>query len=119
MYEIHFYEDNNGNSLIYEYIKALSQRTDKDSRINYNKINDYIQVLSQHGKMAGQPYIKHLDGDIWELRPIDGRILFASWLGNGFVLLHYFIKKTQKTPKREIEQAKRNLQDIRERYGHI
>ena len=33
-------------------------------------INDYIQVLSEYGKMAGEPYIKHLDGDIWELRPI-------------------------------------------------
>ena len=118
MYEIHFYEDMDGNSPIYEYIKDLSQRADKNSRINHNKINDYIQVLSEYGKAAGEPYIKYLDGDIWELRPIRGRIFFASWTDRGFILLHHFIKKTQKTPRREIEQAKRNLQDIRERSGH-
>ena len=115
MYEVYFYEDKNGNSPVYEYIQDLSQRTDKNSRINLTKIQDYIRVLRKHGKSAGEPYIKHLDGDIWEIRPIRGRILFASWTENGFMLLHYFVKKTQKTPKREIDHAKRNLKDIQER----
>ena len=116
MYEIYFYEDKDGNSPVYEYIQSLSQKTDKDSRINHNKINDYIQVLSEYGKTVGEPYMKHIDGDIWELRPIRGRIFFASWTDNGFILLHYFqFKKTQKTPKHEIEQAKRNLKDMQER----
>ena len=65
MYNIHFYEDKDGTSPVLEYIEALSRRSDKDSRINHNKINDYIQVLSEYGKAAGEPYIKHLDGDIW------------------------------------------------------
>lgn len=117
MYDIYFYEDGDGNSPIFEYMQALSTRTDKDSRINHTKINDYIEILSQYGKAAGEPYIKHIDGDIWELRPIRGRIFFASWTDSGFILLHHFIKKTQKTPQREIDQAKRNLQDIRERSG--
>jgi len=117
MYEIYFYEDKNGNSPIFEYMKALSQRADKDSRINHTKINDYIQVLSEHGKAAGEPYMKPIDGDIWELRPIKGRIFFASWADSGFILLHHFVKKTNKTPQREIDQAKRNLNDIKERSG--
>ena len=40
MHNIHFYEDKDGNSPVLEYIEALSKRTDKDSRINHNKIND-------------------------------------------------------------------------------
>ncbi|MCL1866548.1 MAG: type II toxin-antitoxin system RelE/ParE family toxin [Oscillospiraceae bacterium] len=96
-------------------MKDLSQRTDKNSRINHNKINEYIQVLAENGKTAGEPYIKHIDGDIWELRPIRNRIFFASWTDDGFLLLHHFIKKTQKTPQREIDQAKRNLADLKER----
>ena len=116
MYDIYFYDDKDGNSPILDYIEDLSKKTDKDSRINHNKINDYIQVLSEYGKTAGEPYMKHIDGDIWELRPIRGRIFFASWTDNGFILLHHFqFKKTQKTPKREIDQAKRNLQDMQER----
>ncbi|MBD5451669.1 MAG: hypothetical protein HDR25_03405 [Lachnospiraceae bacterium] len=35
----------------------------------------------------------------------------ASRNGNGFVLLHVFRKQTQKTPRREIERAKKNLND--------
>jgi len=116
MYEVYFYEDKDGNSPVYEYIENMAKKTDKDSRINLNKIQDYIRVLREHGKTAGEPYIKHIDGDIWELRPIRGRIFFASWTDNGFILLHYFqFKKTQRTPKREIDQAKRNLKDIFER----
>ena len=119
MYEIYFYEDKNGNSPVFDYIQALSQRTDKDSRINHNKINDYIQTLSEYGKAAGEPYVKHIEGDIWEIRPVRGRIFFASWEEDGFILLHHFVKKTQKTPQREIDQAKRNLADMRERSGKL
>jgi len=117
MYEIHFYEDNSGHSPIFEYIYALAKRTDKNSRINSNKINDYIQLLSEHGESTGEPYIKHIDNDIWELRPIKNRIFFARWADSGFILLHHFVKKTRKTPKREIQQAKRNLSDMQERNG--
>lgn len=38
-----------------------------------------------------------------------------AWIDGSFVLLHHFMKKTQKTPKREIEQAKRELADLKER----
>lgn len=120
MYDIFFYEDAKGNSPVFDYIKELSQKMDKDSRINRNKINDYIQILSEYGISAGEPYIKHIDEDIWELRSIRGRIFFASWTTSGFILLHIFtMKKTQKTPKREIEQAKKNLKDIQERSADI
>ena len=71
--------------------------------------------MRKEGKQAGEPYIKPLADEIWELRPIKDRILFAAWDGKGFILLHHFVKKTQKTPPREIEQAKRNLADIKER----
>ena len=61
--------------------------------------------------------MKHLDGEIWELRPIRDRILFAGVVGGRYVLLHQFMKRTQKTPAREIEKAKRELADFRERSG--
>jgi len=41
--------------------------------------------------------------------------LFVAWIDGSFVLLHHFVKKTQKTPRREIEKAKRELQDLKER----
>ena len=51
-------------------------------------------MLKNRGTMIGEPFIKHLEGDIWELRPLRDRILFAAWLDDGFILLHHFVKKT-------------------------
>lgn len=118
MYEIHFYKDKNGKEPVKEYIAALASKKDKDSRIKLTKIRDYVKALSEYGTQIGEPYIKHLDGDIWELRPLRDRILFAAWNGSGFVLLHIFMKQTQKTPPREIDRAKRNLADYQERRKH-
>lgn len=115
MFEIKFYKNRNGKEPTLEYITELAGRKDKDSRIKAGKIQDYINYLKIMGPEAREPYVKHLEGEIWELRPIRDRILFAAWDGRSFILLHYFIKKTQKTPQREIDQAKRNLADYRER----
>ena len=59
--------------------------------------------------------MKHIDGDIWELRPIRDRILFAEWTGESFLLISHFMKQTQKTPRREVDKAKRLLDEYRER----
>ena len=118
MYKIHFYKDKNGNEPVAEYIADLARKNDKDSRIKLNKIRDYIKILSEHGTLAGEPYIKHLDAEIWELRPLRDRILFVGWTNGSFVLLHHFMKKSQKTPNREIEKAKRELADLIERSEH-
>ena len=115
MHAIYFYKDKQGNQPVLDYMRKLARRDNKDSRIKLNKLNDYIELLSQHGTRAGQPYIKHLYAEIWELRPLRDRILFVAWLDGSFVLLHHFVKKTQKTPRREIEKAKRELQDLKER----
>lgn len=115
MYKVHFYRDENGNEPVLDYLKELTSKKDKDSRIKADKINDYIEILSQYGTRVGEPYIKHLDGEIWELRPLRDRILFVGWVNGSYVLLHHFMKKTQKTPAREIEKAKRELADLIER----
>ena len=115
MHQIHFYKDKNGKEPVAEYITELAQKNDKDSRIKLNKIRDYIKILSEYGTKAGEPYIKHLDGEIWELRPLRDRILFIGWVNGSYVLLHHFMKKTQKTPVREIEKAKREIADLIER----
>lgn len=115
MYEIIFYEDANGNNPVLEYLKSLAKSNGKDSRIRLKKAQDYINALKTYGATLGEPYMKHLDGEIWELRPVGDRILFAAFVNNKYVLLHQFQKKTQKTPPREIERAKKELADFKER----
>ncbi|MDR1742129.1 MAG: type II toxin-antitoxin system RelE/ParE family toxin [Synergistaceae bacterium] len=115
MYSVIFYVDEKGRSPVYDYIEELASRGDKSSRIKLNKIQYYIQVLSEYSTWAGTPYVKHLDGEIWELRPTKERILFAAPMGKSFILLHHFAKETPRTPPEEIERAKRELADFRRR----
>lgn len=117
-YNIYFFKDKNGKEPVKEFIESLSKKNTKDSRINLNKIQDYIEILARLGKSAGEPYIKHLEGEIWELRPLRNRIFFVGYVDDSFVLLHHFVKKTQKTPRREIEQAIKEYQEIIESEGN-
>ena len=117
MFHVTFYEDKNGKSPMSDYIDKLDKKAvdDKNSRVRLGKILRYISLLEQYGTRAGLPASRHIEDDIWELRPLNDRFLYAYWNDNTFVILHHFVKKTQKTPRAEIEQAKRNLKDFLER----
>lgn len=109
MYRIYFYKDTKGKSPVYDYLLSLKKACSKDARIKANSISRCLYLLKHDGLSVCEPYIKHLDNEIWELRPIRDRILFAAYLDDGFVLLHSFVKKTQKTPVAEIDKAKREF----------
>ena len=119
MYEVDFYYDKNGKCEIVELLDSLKEKgeTSKSERINRDKILAYILALKQYGTRIGQPIVKHIDGNLWELRPLSNRIFFFYWKDDKYVLLHHFIKKTQKTPPREIEQARTKMKDFIERQG--
>lgn len=117
MHKIQFYKDKNGRQPVKEFLEDLQKKNDKSSRIRLNKANDYIQALAQYGATLGEPYMKKIDDkhNIWELRPCSDRIFFVAWVNDTYMLLHVFQKKTQKTPEREKEQARREVKDLLER----
>lgn len=119
MYAIEFYHDRNGRSEILEYLDALAEtaETSKNERVNRLKILTYISALATYGTRIGQPTVKHIEGSIWELRPLSNRIFFFYWKDNTFVLLHHFMKKSQKTPEKELARARLKLKDFIERNG--
>ena len=78
----------------------------------------YFEILRQYGTRIGEPVTKHIADDIWELRPLQERLFYFYWKDNTFVILHHFTKASRKTPDLEIEKAKRNLKDFRERSGN-
>lgn len=118
-YNVLFYRNEQGEEPVRDYLNELVKKKDKDSRIKLNKIRDYVKILRIYGIRAGEPYVKHIEGDIWELRPLRDRIFFVAWINNSFVLLHHFMKKTQKTPKREIKQAQKEYADLQKRGLNI
>lgn len=118
MFEIEIYENKNGKSEIKDYINELQQNKIKDNNVKFNKIISYIRMLKTYGLALGEPYIKHIDNDIWELRPLKDRIFFAYCKNNKFILLSVFTKQTQKTPIKEFEKAKKLLDDYKKRSGN-
>ena len=73
-----------------------------------------IELLETHGpQQVREPYVKHLDGKLWEMR-LSGRsgiarALYFAQVGRRLCVVRVFVKKTQKTPRREIELAWRRL----------
>lgn len=112
-WKIEFYQKENGNIPLREFLKSLSPRLRAKA---YNE----IQLLQEHGIYLKEPYVKPIKGEqykgIYELRIKLGtdpsRIFYFTYHKNIFVLLNGFIKKTDKTPKQEIEKAKRYKEDF-------
>lgn len=85
-----------------------------DMRASFERIIDLARAVGL--ERVREPYIKHIDGPIWEmrLRGRDGiaRVLYMTAGGRRVVVLCTLIKKTQKTPRREIELAHRRAQEV-------
>lgn len=99
------------DSFIAQLVKNIENS--KTDRILHRLIFSYIKLVEVNGTRKGKPYVKFLQGDLWELRPGNVRILF-SVEGNKIVLLNHFFKTTKKTPQREINKANRMLKRWRD-----
>jgi phage-related protein len=113
MYNIEFYTTEDGKSELWDFLDNLQQKSlkSKDARIQHKQISMYIQLLEDYGTQLGENITKHLEGNIWELRPGNNRVLYFYHKDDTYVLLHQFRKKTNKTPRREIEKAKSERDD--------
>ena len=113
MYEIEFYETEDGKCPIWDFLEVLRLKapTNKDARIQHKQASLYIELLQQNGTHMNAEITKHLDDGIWELRPGNNRVFYFFYQNDTYVLLHQFRKKSQKTPKREIEKAKAERND--------
>ncbi|MGF9563217.1 type II toxin-antitoxin system RelE/ParE family toxin [Neorhizobium sp. JUb45] len=64
-----------------------------------------------------EPHVKHLEGKLWELRAkaSEGiaRGIYVTVTGRKVLVLHVFIKKTQKTPMRALEIARKRMKEIK------
>lgn len=103
-FEIIFYDKPDGTEPAKEFLLSL----DKKMRARMVKI---ITLLAENGTELRMPYSEHLVDGIFELRAKVGsnisRVMYFFVIGRKIVLTNGFIKKTQKTPKNEIELAKK------------
>ncbi len=103
-----FYRSANGTEPVRAWLKALSD-ADRET-IGYD-----IGVV-EFGWPIGMPLCRPLGGGLWEVRSSlasnrIARVIFCVADGH-MVLLHGFIKKTQKTPRAELELAQKRQKDV-------
>lgn len=103
-FQVIFYDAPNGTQPAREFLYGL----DKKMRA---KMSQALAILQQYGVETRLPYSEHLGDGIFELRAKQGsdvsRVLYFFFIGKRIILTNGFMKKTQKTPPREIALAKK------------
>lgn len=114
-YEVIFYDKSDGTEPAKDFILSV----DKKMRA---KILKTIVILQNNGTDLRMPYSEHLEDGIFEIRAKVGsdisRVLYFFVIGHRIILTNGFIKKTQKTPKGEIEKAKQYRKEYLSRKEH-
>lgn len=105
-WKIIYYETPQGRSPVWEFINSLESKAK-------SKIIDTFDLLTEFGIKLGAPHAKKLSGtQLWELRILGQnnlRIFYTSLPNQKFLLLHGFVKKSEKTPNKEIDIAIKRL----------
>lgn len=111
-FEVILYEKENGEIPVENFLDNLPIKMKA-------KVVGLIQILQEFGNDLRQPYSKHLEDGIFELRTKQGRditrVLYFFYFDKKVILTNGFVKKTQKTPKSEIQKAKKYRNDFMER----
>lgn len=114
MWKIIFYSLDDGTIPIQVFLESLPEK------LHAKALRD-IDMLEKYGTMLTEPHVKHVEGKLWELRVKLGndisRIFYFIAVRDTIVLLHGFVKKTQRIPKAEIERAKTYLEDYQRRHN--
>ena len=98
-----------------ERVEAEFDEFSADIQAKLTRISDLIEAVGLPA--VKEPYVKQLDGKLWEMRAQDaaswGRSLYCAVKGRRVVILRCFSKKTNKTPRREIDLALERMKGVR------
>lgn len=112
MTKIIYYTTSSGENAVRSFMESL-QKQDKA------KIFRIIQTIEQYGITSILPHVKKLTGSpLWEIRVLGKsniRIIYVVITEKAVLLLHGFLKKTQRTQAKEIEVASIRFKDYKKR----
>jgi phage-related protein len=105
-WKVEYYQKENGDIPVLDFLLSMNPKMRA-------KAFSKIELLQKHGNLLREPYVKPIMGrkykGLSELRVRFSsditRIFYFLYKNNRFVLLHGSVKKTQKTPIRELERA--------------
>ncbi len=112
-WEVVFYETARGDRPTEAWLQ--SQNAKVQARLAW-----ILDLLEEQGTHVREPHVAHLRGKLWEVRSeiqgVQYRLLYFPAPRRRFVMLHGFMKKTQRTPARELEVAEQRMRDYLQRY---
>lgn len=98
-------------------VETLSDSVDEelenlpaDIRAKFIHICELIEKFGH--EQVGMPHVKHLDGPLWEMRMKSSRALYVKVPHKRIIVVRAFVKKTQKTARREIDLALKRAKNI-------
>ena len=107
-YTVEYYELEDGTRPAEDFILSLDLKMRA-------KIFAVLELLEIKGPELREPFSKTLEDGIFEIRAKQGsdisRVLYFFVVGRKVILTNGFVKKTQKTPPRELDRAKRYRAD--------
>lgn len=108
---VYYYTTSSGENLFDIFLDSLSDK-------QQSKISRIIEYIETYGLITAIPQVKKLTGTpLWEIRILGRdniRVLYAGVLKDSIVILHGFIKKSQKTPLKELNLALKRLKDFQQ-----
>ena len=97
-----------------ESVQAELDAFPADIQARFERI---VLLIQSYGlEKVHEPYVKHLEGRLWEMRMKGregiARALYVTATGYRVVVVRVFTKKTQKTPRHEIERALNRAKEV-------
>ena len=116
IYTLEFYKKENGKVPVLDFLMSLQPK------LRAKAFRD-IELLEKHGNELKEPYVKSIKGKenkgLYELRIKFSRdivrIFYFTYYNDKYILLHGFLKKTTKTSRGELEQARKYMEDYKRR----
>jgi phage-related protein len=100
--------------ILNETVRSEIRELPSDLRARLFRIVDLIEQAGL--QFVHEPHVKHVQGKLWEMRMTgrDGiaRALYVTAVGRRVVVVRVFVKKTQRTPRHEVELALRRAEEV-------
>jgi len=81
----------------------------------------YADLMEQYGANLGMPHTRAMGNGLYGLYELritasegEARVLYCTMVARRIVMLHSFVKKSQKTPDRELETARRRMREVKQ-----
>lgn len=100
--------------ILNESVEAELFSLPKDMQARFLRISELLETFGP--QRVGLPHVRPLGEKLWEMRLTGkdgiGRVIYTAASGQRLIVLHAFVKKTQKTPRHAIEIALRRSKEI-------